>query len=327
MQGSVRLKAGVLSILLFFSTISFSQPIAIGFRVIGYVQPPRNIPIDVNKIPFANITHLNIAFVNPDSAGNLILPPAFDTIITEAHKYNIKVLASIGGGGKFNPYYTSLLSDTNRNSFVSKLIKLVKVYNLDGIDVDLEGDNIDKNYVYLITDLSKHLKRKNKLLTAAVSTWNAQTINTEALKKFDFINVMSYDETGPWRPNEPGPHSTYVKAEEDLQYWTNTRGFPKKKINLGLPFYGYCFGTTYAESMPYSNIINTFPEAAQQDTVTTPIGEIIHFNGLNTIKSKTELALKKAGGVMIWQLLQDCEGDKSLLTAINAIIKKGSAKK
>jgi chitinase len=137
---------------------------------------------------------------------------------------------------------------------------------------------------------------------------------------------MSYDQTGPWRPNEPGPHSTYAKAEEDLQYWTSARGFPGKKINLGLPFYGYCFGTTYGESMSYADIIATFPGSDQQDMIVPDNGGIIYYNGIPTIKSKTALALKNAGGVMIWQLLQDTEGDKSLLTAISTVIKNGSAK-
>src|ERR1035437_871134 len=321
MLKSISLKVAIVNACLIISTIAFSQ-----FRVIGYVHPLHDSVPDVSKISFQSLTHLNIAFVNPDSTGNLILPAGFDTLIQKAHEYKIKVLVSIGGG-RFNPYIAGLLSDTNRQAFVGQIVRLAVDHDLDGIDVDLEGDNIDKNYDHFIADLSIELKPIGKLLTVAVATWNAQNLSTATLKKFDFINIMSYDQTGPWRPNEPGPHSTYSKAEEDLQYWTNTRGFPKKKINLGLPFYGYCFGTQYGESMWYSAIITTFPGSDQQDIAVPENGGIIYYNGLPTIKSKTALALKNAGGVMIWQLLQDAEGDKSLLAAINAIIKKGSAKK
>lgn len=45
-----------------------------------------------------------------------------------------------------------------------------------------------------------------------------------------------------------------------------------------------------------------------------------------TIKRKTALALKKAGGIMIWQLLGDAAGDSSLLTAIYHIAGKNSDK-
>ena len=320
MRSSVRLKSIIISILLIISTIAFTQ-----FRVIGYIQPWRGVAPDVSKIPFQSLTHLNIAFVNPDSAGNLVLPAGFDTLIQKAHEYKIKVLASIGGGS-FNPYYTSLLSDTNRKALISQLVNLAAYHTLDGIDVDLENDNIDKNYEHFISDLSRELKSINKLLTAAFATWNAEIISNTSLEKFDFINIMSYDQTGPWRPDKPGPHSTYPKAEEDLYYWTNTRGMSKNKVSLGLPFYGYCFGTTYGESMSYAEIITTFPGSDQQDMVAPSNGGAIYYNGLPTIKSKTALALKKAGGVMIWQLLHDYEGDKSLLSAVNTMVKNGEAK-
>lgn len=292
------------------------------FRVVGYVSPWGTTTPDISKVDFSKITHLNIAFVNPDSTGNLILPPGFDTLISRAHENNVKVLASIGGG-MHNPHYVTLLADANRPALVQKLIQLSIDHSLDGIDVDLEGNAIDHNYDKLIADLSKGLKPLNKLLTAAFATWNANILSSDALKKFDFINIMSYDQTGPWRPLEPGPHSTFVKAEEDIQYWVNTRGFSKKKINLGLPFYGYCFGTKYGESMTFEDIVKNFGGAEEDDMVVPENGGIIHYNGKPTIKSKTELALKKTGGVMIWQLLQDSPGEHSLLNTIYETIQAG----
>ncbi|MEO6546636.1 MAG: glycosyl hydrolase family 18 protein [Ferruginibacter sp.] len=291
------------------------------FRVVGYIAGQYFSPPVISDSAIKKLTHLNIAFVNPDSAGNLLLPLRFDSLILQAKANNVKVLMAIGGG-RFNPYYAGLLNNENRKGFVEKLVKLITDYQLDGIDVDLEGDAIDANYEGFVTDLSAVLKPAGKLLTSALATWNAKLISTVALKKFDFINVMSYDETGPWRPNEPGPHSTYAKAEEELQYWTVTRGFPKKKVNLGVPFYGYCFGTTYGESMSYQNIIETFPGAELQDMVVPVTGGIIYYNGLPTIQSKMNLALKNAGGVMIWQIMQDAVGEKSLLTAIDNIVRK-----
>ncbi|MES1219914.1 MAG: glycosyl hydrolase family 18 protein [Bacteroidota bacterium] len=290
------------------------------FRVIGYVHPWKVAP-DMTKISFNKITHLNIAFVNPDSAGNLVIPAAFDSLIKTAHQFNVKVLASIGGGSH-NPYYASLLNDTNRAGFIDSLVNLAVVYNLDGIDVDIENETIDSNYEKLVVDLSRKLKPLKKLLTSAVATWNGDKISDAALKKFDFINVMSYDQTGPWTPDKPGPHSTYEKAVDDLNYWINTRKISKKKINLGLPFYGYCFGTQYGASMSYAEIINTFPGAELLDEIAPPTGGNIYYNGLPTIKKKTTLALKKAGGVMVWQLMQDDMGSNSLLNAIDVTIKK-----
>lgn len=289
------------------------------FRVIGYIHPHIG-GNEAENIDFQKLTHLNIAFINPDSAGQLQLPPGFDSLIEAAHRYKVKVLASIGGGSH-NPYYATLLNDENRPALVQKLIKLTSEHNLDGIDVDIENDNIDDNYSKLVADLFKQLKPLKKLLTSAVATWNGELIPDAALSKFDFINVMSYDETGPWRPEKPGPHSSFEKAENDLKYWSVTRKIPAKKVNLGVPFYGYCFGTKYNASMPYKDIISNFPGAEEKDIITPDGGGAIYYNGLSTIKNKVNLALKKAGGIMIWELMQDSDNELSLLKGIDYVIK------
>jgi len=296
------------------------------FRVVGYVSVWGQSLPSVTDTAMKKLTHLNIAFVNPDSLGVLVLPAGMDSLIQQAHDSKVKVLVSLGGGS-FNPHLAKLLKKPMRKEFVEKLVAIAVDHQLDGLDIDLEGDAIDENYDAFIADVSAALKPTGKLLTAAFATWNAQLISTASLKKFDFINIMSYDQTGPWRPQEPGPHSTYSKAEEELQYWTIQRGFPKKKINLGLPFYGYCFGTTYGQSMSYGDIVAKFSDSWNQDMVVPPDGGIIYYNGVPTIRSKTELALKNAGGVMIWQILQDSDGDRSLLTAIDEVIHKKPAAK
>lgn len=317
MVKSISLKFPLLIGCLIIATSVFPQ-----FRVVGYIPLGRVSP-DLSKISFQRLTHVNIAFINPDSTGNLRVPQGFDSLIQKAHEYKVKVLASIGGGSH-NPYYSRLLSDTNRKAFIGKFVQLAIDHNLDGLDVDIENDNIDKNYEPFVVGLAAALKPMGKLLTAALATWNGHLISDVALKNFDFINVMSYDQTGPWRPNQPGPHSTYEKAEEDLSYWTNTRGISKDKLSLGVPFYGYGFGTKYGESMSYKNIIATFPGSDQRDEVAPEGGGMIYYNGLPTMKRKTALALKKAGGIMIWQILHDAEGDKSLLAAIDAMVRQES---
>jgi chitinase len=291
-------------LLLLLPTVFFAQ-----FRVVGYIPTGRQSLPAISDSTLKKLTHLNIAFVNPDSVGNLVVPAGFDSLIQQAHANNVKVLMAIGGG-TFNPYYATLLKNENRKSFVEKLVTLCIDHHLDGIDVDIENDSIDKNYEGLVTDLSERLKPAHKLLTAALATWNGQLISDAALKQFDFINIMSYDQTGPWRPNEPGPHATYIKAEEDLHYWAVTRGVSKKKLNLGLPFYGY------------GDIITTFPRGELQDSIMPGSGGSIYYNGLLTIQSKTKLSSKNGGGVMIWQILGDAAGEKSLLNAIHKIANK-----
>lgn len=293
-----------------FASIAQAQ-----FRVVGYIHSGRQMP-DISNVNFQKLTHLNIAFVNPDSVGNLILPDGLDSLITVAHANKVKVLLSIGGGSH-NPYYTRLLTDSMRGTFTDKLTSLVTKYNLDGLDVDLENDVIDDNYENFVKDLSARLKPMNKLLTSAVATWNGEKISDVALKQFDFVNIMSYDETGPWAPQRPGQHSSYEKAVNDLSYWTITRHLPGEKINLGLPFYAYSFGTKYGSYFSFADIISKFPGNENKDEIHPEGGGAIYYNGVATIRKKTLLAKEKAAGVMIWQLLQDDPGKYSLLNVID----------
>jgi GH18 family chitinase len=131
---------------------------------------------------------------------------------------------------------------------------------------------------------------------------------------------MSYDRTGPWRPEKPGPHATYEHAVDDLRYFGVERKIPREKMTLGLPFYGYGYGpelTSKAISMNYNNIVTTFKGSELVDEWKMPDGKILYYNGIPTIGRKTQLAKEKASGVMIWQVLGDARGRKSLLKVIS----------
>jgi GH18 family chitinase len=264
------------------------------FKVVGYYLLNSilgdSTQADSNYAFLDKVTHINIAFINPDTLGNFKQDLAISAFIDRAHKKRVKVLASIGGGGDHS-YYHALLHDDKRALFIRNLISFAKQYNLDGIDVDLEGNDVDPNYEAFVTELAATLRTSGKLMTAAIATWYKDKISDKALQQFDFVSIMSYDATGPWRPERPGPHSPYQIAVDDLQYWSETRLIPKQKLVLGVPFYGYGFGAT--------------PEV-----------ESMHYNGTQTIRKKTELAMEKAGGIMIWQLLGDAPGENSLLKVI-----------
>ena len=193
-------------------------------------------------------------------------------------------------------------------------------WNVDGIDVDLEGSDIDERYEDFVVELAQSLRAHNKLITAAIAVYYKDQLSDRALSQYDFVNVMSYDRTGPWRPEKPGPHATYEHAVEDLAYFGKVRNIPREKMTLGVPFYGYGYGpelTSPAISMNFREIVNTFPGSECEDQWTRPDGKIVYYNGLPTIRRKTALAMANAGGIMIWQLRGDARGKKSLLHAIN----------
>jgi chitinase len=288
------------------------------FKVVGYYSLNAAMS-DVDKSTLKRLTHVNLWFLNPDSLGNFTRDlSGLSRFVEAAHERNVKVLFSIGGGSK-QPQYRYLLNDDQRANLIQKFVGEVLKYNLDGIDVDLEGSDIDLYYEKFVVELAAELHKHNKLITAAVAIYYKDQFTDLALAQYDFVNVMSYDRTGPWRPEKPGPHAAYEHAVEDLEYFGVVRKIPKDRMTLGVPFYGYGYGpelTSKAISMNYSKIVETFKGSETVDQWTMPDGMILYYNGIPTIERKTTLAMDKASGVMIWQVLGDARGKKSLLKSI-----------
>lgn len=291
------------------------------FKVVGYVFANSNLAAVAATIDFNKLTHLNVAFINPDANGVFAPVDGLSELVKKAHSNNVKVLSALAGGDP-PPYLKDLLKAEKRTVLVDGLIQLTRTYNLDGIDVDLEGDFVNADYEAFVVALSAGLKAEAKLMTAAVATWNSAAYSDKAIQLFDFINIMSYDQTGPWRKDNPGPHATYEAAEAEFAHWNVKRSMPAHKLILGLPFYGYGFGPDIQESITFGELVATYPGTEKEDFWVVSGKGSFFYNGIPTIKKKVELALKKKmGGVMIWQIAGDAKGSYSLLTAINDTVK------
>lgn len=310
----------------FISLQTSAQNPSSDFKIVGYYSFYAAIKADTSQVPFDKLTHIDLAFVNPDVSG--AFNQNFDALapfIKAAHRHNVKVLYSIGGGS-YQAQYHALLKKNNRPKLIENLVSKVLQQDVDGIDVDLEsgyafGPDMDPNYGVFIIELARALKTHDKLITSALPSRPGNTVTHKVLDQFDFINIMSYDHTGPWRPDRPGNHSSYIDAMDDLEYYKNTLGISKEKLILGVPFYGHGFGPGLSDPvipwMSYKDIVSTYAGAEWVDHWHFPNGYIMHYNGIPTIKNKTELAKKEAAGIMIWELGYDIPtGGKSLLNAV-----------
>jgi len=300
------------------------------FRVVGYLLIGHIRNDTAKNFDFSRVNYLNIFFENVNSHQKFYAVPHLESTIANAHSHHVTVLGSIGNGVD-----TSLLTDTKRNAFIDSLVKSTDELHLDGIDIDFEGAHINKNYEAFVSDLSAALKAKNKLLTAAVATSESKRISDKALSCFDFLNIMSYDNIPSYRMElpigpirtvklySPGQHSSLDVAASDLNFWTNFRGIAKEKLNLGIPFYGYAFINGKKSKFTYQTIMRKHPGYENSDTVSVSGGYVIH-NGIQTVRKKTNLAMQSAGGVMVWELMGDATGNKSLLSAIDQTANPGN---
>ncbi len=312
---------------LFFFLFLFSfQFCKAEFKVVGYLYNWGNFVQDANAVDYNVVTHVCISFANPDNLGAMSPTDNLNSVVNIIHNGNAKAIISVGGASAPSSW-TTLKQLANRANFIHKIKEFLFQYSLDGIDIDLEGSAIDVNYNAFIIELADSLAGSGKTLSAAVATWNGNSISNDALNKFDWVNIMSYDQYGTW--SGPGQHSSYSSAVSDLQYWGETRALSKEKLILGLPSYGYRWETNGSSSMTIMQIFNLFPGSENEDHITTPSNGNIYYNGISTIKKKTALAQDLAGGVMWWALQYDfpTSNNKSLLKAMDEVIKNSQNNK
>lgn len=246
-------------------------------NVVAYVAGYRSY--DFNNIDVSGITHINYAFGNIKGGeavfdttkidGKNLTPvdlKKLNSLKTKNPK--LKILISIGGWSWSGNFSDAALTSESRYIFAKSCAKMVKEYNLDGIDLDWEYPNQTgagnvyrpedvHNFTLLLKavreELDKIAKEKGTkqhyLLTIATGADKTYVENTELGELsdcLDFINIMTYDfYNGLHKIN--GHHSNlYPSAnpELDMNSIVNAvdlhinAGFPAKKLNLGIPFYG-----------------------------------------------------------------------------------------
>jgi GH18 family chitinase len=285
------------------------------FKSVGYLPSWAG---DVNTVQYGKLTHINYAFVLPNANGTLRAvenPSKLSALVSRAHGSNVKVSIAIGGwnNGDDSAFEALAGNASSRTTFVNSVISFVSQYNLDGVDMDWEypdpGTSAN-NYTALMQQLSGQLRSRGKLLTAAVVS-EGGTVNGVQPAVFgyvDWLNIMAYD--------GGSPHANYDWSINSVNIW-KSRGLPASKAVLGVPFYsrpGY---------YTYSALVAMDPANANRDC-TTAGGAQQCYNGIPTVKRKTQWALANAGGMMNWELSQDTNNATSLVSAIYDTVMGGT---
>ena len=277
------------------------------FKSVGYMPSWAG---SVNSIQYGKLTHINYAFVLPNSNGSLQGVPdpgKLQSLVSLGHASGVKVSVALGGWNDGNDSAFEALAGnaTARTAFVNNIVNLVNQYNLDGVDIDWEYPDpgaSGNNYTALMSQLSSAMHSRGKLLTAAVVSegGTAGGVQPVVFGYVDWLNIMAYD--------GGSPHANYDWSIASANFWKG-RGLPAAKTVLGVPFYsrpGY---------YTYSQLVAMDPANANRDC-TTAGGAQQCYNGLPTIRRKTQWAMQNAGGIMNWELSQDATGSNSLVSAI-----------
>lgn len=176
--------------------------------------------------------------------GNLDVTWRLQTsFITEMHKRGIKVVPFLANHWNQTAGINGL---KNRDQLAQNIAAAIEQYNLDGVNVDIEG--VGHTYRDAHTDFIRLLRQyipADKEVSVAVAAnpngWNTGWhgfYDYKALGTYaNYLMIMAYDES--WEsPDSPiGPVSSLSFFERSIQYAIN-QGVPKDRIVAGLPFYG-----------------------------------------------------------------------------------------
>ena len=283
-------------------------------RIVGYLP-------DWNYKPFSfldlsELTHINIAFCNPDDSGRIscnIPDGELKSIISEAHSNDVKVFAALGGGDGCDGYLQHLDTTEKRTAFNANIMDYCESYDFDGIDLDIELGSDNKIWNYYAdwcTELRALCDERDMEMSTATAQWVAEKVTPDTFALFDFVNVMAYD-----NDEDRYSHASYEYSVKCLDYFSGKKKIPKEKLVLGVPFYGRGYTSDgkldWNSYMSFADIVSKGNEYYNADNYND-----IAYNGAVTISRKAELA-RDYGGIMIWELTQDAKGEHSLLKVIN----------
>lgn len=273
---------------------------------------------------------------------------------------HLKTMLSIGGWTSSEHFSDIASTPESRERFAKSAREQMIQYGFQGIDIDWEfpGEEDAKNFTLLLAELRTQLDKQEEqnqthyflTIAASASPEHYKNIEIQDIHSYlDWINVMTYDLSGPWSgetnhhaplySSSSHPHSLY-NADSAIQAYLSA-GVPPEKINLGIPFYGYLWKNvpninhglqqsgTAGEAVSYNTIVQNYTlENGYQEYWDTAAkapwrynpdsATMITFENPESIQEKVHYAIEhQLGGVFVWHLGQDAEGKNALLPLLS----------
>jgi len=293
------------------------------------------------------ITHINYAFghvtatfdgVRIDNESRLK-----EIVSLKSTSKNLKVLLSIGGWGS-GRFSEMAADESTRKKFALDCARVVKAFNLDGIDIDWEyptskaggisaSPDDTKNFTQLMKDIRKAIGKK-KLLTLA-SVISGKYIDFASIEKtIDFVNIMAYDAGNP-----PQHHAALYRSEmtgwgsgEEAVLAHHKAGMPLTKLVLGIPFYGRGNKvdikgfSAYRDLIKLEGFVSKWDSVAKAPYLANAAGEFVcSYETPESIAVKGDF-INKNGllGAMYWEYAGDTDDNVLSKALFNAVMKRSA---
>ncbi|MBQ6911782.1 MAG: glycoside hydrolase [Bacteroidales bacterium] len=311
-------------------------PVCAQRLVVAYVGAGSDVMPDMRLM-----THIDYAFghVNETFDGiRISRPERLEAIV--AAKGDVKVCLSIGGWGS-GRFSEMAATEAGRKAFALDCARVIRQYNLDGIDLDWEyptssaagissSPEDTENFTLLMKEIRSAIG-PDMLLTLA-SAASAKFIDFEAiLPVIDWVNVMSYDMGRPPRHNAAlrrSPNAGFT-MEGALERHL-AAGIPKEKIVMGMPFYGHGNRKDYPDYVDYKDqkppkegLHEVWDDVAKIPYYADADGRmVLGFDNVRSIRAKCEFILSWGVlGGMYWEYSCDNEALDLSRTVAECLLK------
>ncbi|MFC4451289.1 glycoside hydrolase family 18 protein [Halorussus aquaticus] len=257
-----------------------------GNRVVGY-YPAWAGDYSPADVPYDKLTHLNFAFVEPQSDGTVAVSDSSkQSTLSELATYDdtdTVFLLSISSGWYSGTFSDAASTAERRQRFAETAVDLMLKYNFDGLDLDWEYPDGSvraddpHNFTLLLeacrNELDSRVGSWAHLTMAASPNPNiaddAYEVGTIS-DYLDHVNVMTYDYHGDWSDvtnfNAPfdsppeGPSSSSWNTTNHMQHWAG-KPIANDKLLMGMPFYGRSYTGV---SSTNDGLFNSFDAASSE---------------------------------------------------------------
>ncbi|XP_039164578.1 G-type lectin S-receptor-like serine/threonine-protein kinase At1g11330 isoform X2 [Eucalyptus grandis] len=230
----------------------------------GYFYAGSEIP--VSDIDSSLFSHLICAFASIDSPAhpfsfNSSFEQIFSTFTSTVKRKNpsITTLLSVWAGGEDPSAFASMLGESSsRRSFIESTIEKARLYAFSGIDLFgvWLGRRINITNLSVLlggwrdgVDAESRKSGKSRLLLVmgvyCQSIVDSLSFPLNSIHRYlDWVHLIAYDYHLPTREKFALPHAALFDpaSHNNTDFcitWLLTRGFPARKLVLGLPYHGY----------------------------------------------------------------------------------------
>ncbi len=168
-----------------------------------------------------------------------IISVASSSYVRNAHNQGVQVWGLITDNFSTTMNDTVLRNADTRDYVINQLVGYVRMYNLDGINIDYEAvpPRNGEYYTQFLRELAPKLRAEGAVLsvdTYVPSEWSMYYNRKAIGETADYICIMTYDEHTS-TSNTTGPVASKDFVDKGIADTLNE--VPKEQIIMGIPFY------------------------------------------------------------------------------------------